>query len=202
MPQRWRYIFGGVFAVVLATAGVWWLGEAPTTRPTRATHDVLQLEPLTAMKVGELWGFANADGNIVIEPRFNFVQEVFHEERAYVQTHEGRGLIDREGNWRAGPKNWALGEYKEGRAAMGRYVGEDFKWGYIDGDGNEVIPPQWDAVRWFINGVAEVGNETWMSGVKSNFADINADIDWLYIDRDGNPVSAPGTQPATQPGGD
>lgn len=202
-----RAIRTAVFIAVagaLAAVSFQCLGNGPATRPVRPTPDVVRLDPLTPVEISGRWGYANTDGEIVIDPVFDDVQEAFTEDRAYARVGRLRGFIDRDGKWRAGPKEWNIGEYKEGRAKVGRYVGEEFKWGFIDGDGNEVIPPQWDAARWFVGGVAQVGNETWISRIKTSFADINMDVDWHYIDRDGNRVE-PGsasTRPSTRPSGE
>ena len=56
---------------------------------------------------------------------------------------------------------------------------ETDKFGFVDRAGNEVIPPMYDLVRKFSNGIAEV-----FLGDKENNDKANAK--WLCIDKDGN----------------
>ncbi|MEX0718930.1 MAG: WG repeat-containing protein [Planctomycetaceae bacterium] len=180
-----------VLVAALAALSLRCAGDDSTTMPPRPPRrDAARLEPLSAVEVDGRWGYADAEGKIVIAPAFDVVQDTFADDRAYVRVGGLRGLIDRSGQWRAGPKDWNIGTYHEGRAAIGRYVGDHYQWGFIDGDGNEVVSPQWDAVGEFEGGVAQVGNETLISRIKTSFADVGIDVDWYYIDRNGDKVDA------------
>jgi hypothetical protein len=175
-------------AVMLLVAGTRYLSGSPaSSRPTRPTPGVSRLEPLLAFEVNRRWGYRDTAGNVVIPPTFDDVQDRFEEEFAYARLDGQRGLIDRHGAWHVGPREWMIGPYREGRAAI--CIAENgYKWGFIDSSGAVVIPAQYDAVREFSGGVAQVGNQTTLSKVRTTFADVGIDVDWHYIDRDGNRV--------------
>jgi hypothetical protein len=176
-------------ASLLLATGSWWFRKSPPShRPTRPTPDVARLRPLVAFEVNRRWGYRGPDGDVVIPPTFDDVQDRFEEEFAYGRLDGRRGLIDRRGEWHVGPRDWNIGLYRESRAAIGMATKDGYKWGFIDSEGAVVIPARYDAVREFSGGVAQVGNETTLSKVRTTFADIGIDVDWHYIDRDGNAV--------------
>ena len=175
--------------VLVLAAGTWWLRKSPpSSRPERPTPDVARLQPLVAFEVNGRWGYRGASGDVVIPPTFDAVQERFAEDFAYARLDGRRGLINRRGEWHVGPRDWNIGPYREGRAAIVMATENGYKWGFIDSEGAVVIPARYDAVREFIGGVAQVGNETGMSRLRTTFADVEIDVDWHYIDRDGNAV--------------
>jgi hypothetical protein len=55
-------------------------------------------EGLAAVEHPTGWGFVDSDNRIVIEPKYEWVND-FHEGRAEVQCAEGMGLIDKRGEY-------------------------------------------------------------------------------------------------------
>lgn len=91
---------------------------------------------------GDLWGFANPDGSILIEPKY---------ESAYLMDDGfGRivldnltGLVDPDGKILVEPKYDFIGQYQYNRASMS--IGNGLQ-GFLDENGLEVIPPAYDQV--------------------------------------------------------
>ncbi len=83
--------------------------------------------------------------------------ESFHDGRAVVMTIDDSendvfGIIDKNGDWIAEPKDWVLSEYSDGLCkAM-----ENGKYGYIDVNGDWAIEPKFDNADNFYGGLAAV----------------------------------------------
>lgn len=81
------------------------IGEVPTSDTTMATGsrtpEFDEIDPphdmMRRIRVGRLYGYADTEGNTVIEPQYTYAEN-FHENRAVVETADGAGVIDREGN--------------------------------------------------------------------------------------------------------
>ncbi|WP_446216153.1 WG repeat-containing protein [Micromonospora sp. IBHARD004] len=110
----------------------------------------------------ELWGYADAEGNLVIEHRYAEVQP-FHEGRAWVRRPEASrwALIDTSGS--------ALIEANNGYRGVGSFSG-GLAWVSMDGKGNWMavdptnmvkIPPGFEDVRPFRGGLAAVRRGGW-----------------------------------------
>lgn len=54
-------------------------------------HDMMR-----RIRIGNLYGYADAEGHTVIEPQFTYAEN-FYENRAVVETADGAGVIDRTG---------------------------------------------------------------------------------------------------------
>lgn len=100
-----------------------------------------------------LMGFIDRDGEVVIAPRFEIVQD-FGEGLAGVRfkTNDRWGFIDRAGKRIISPSYEGVGRFSEGLCAA-KYNG---LWGYIDAAGTWQIEPTYDEARQFLEGLAPV----------------------------------------------
>jgi hypothetical protein len=89
---------------------------------------------------GTLWGYKNAKGQTVIEPRFLRALEFLKESGAFAAVEQDGellyGLLARDGSWVTEPIWSDVRGFSEGLAAVER----DDKWGYVDAAGKAVIP--------------------------------------------------------------
>lgn len=119
-------------------------------------------ENLAKFQQGNLWGFVDRQGNIVIQPRF-YGAGGFYNGRAVVQTANQKwGYIDKQGNWIVHAQYCMAGRFSEGLAGVyvGGYGSGDNcyggKWGFIDTAGNFVVSPVLDEATRFNKGKAKV----------------------------------------------
>lgn len=104
---------------------------------------------LARVRQNDAWGFANAEGEIVIPCRYEDAWPM-NEGRAAVKNELGWTFVDDEGQ-EHGPGGFAGGnKYVDGLAP----VQVDGRWGYLDLAGKEVIAPRFDWVGYFDDGVA------------------------------------------------
>jgi hypothetical protein len=158
-------------------------------------------EGLAAVRLGEVWGFVNAKGTMVIEPAFSAVGpfSVDGLARAQDPTSKMYGYLDKDGAWALEPRFDRAGDFAEGRAWIGRATGlrtsritsaeVHHSYGYIDPQGTWIVEPsdQGDPLeltdaRDFSQGRAAVR----VQGL------------WGYIDSSGDPVVPP-TYPEAGP---
>jgi len=118
---------------------------------------------LAPVQVGERSGFIDQDGDFAIEPRYDVVYP-FSEGLAVARLAEGRsptyGLIDQSGKFVVAPTLFHAATkegrwpFREGRAA---FRTEPFgKMGFVDRNGDVVIPASYDGVEPFSEGLARV----------------------------------------------
>ena len=119
---------------------------------------------LAAVRIGKKWGFVDAAGQLVIQPKFS--NAYYFREGVGIAELEDSGdvLIDKSGKILA-TKFGFVDLVSDGRVPAIR----DGKNGYLDLQGNVVIPIVYDAGRSFSDGLAAV-----QKGSK-----------WGYVDRDG-----------------
>lgn len=124
-----------------------------TPSPTPAPSMEGRLFPF---RFGELWGYKNAMGQEVIEPRYLRALEFTKGLFAFVGVERNGkllyGLITRSGVWALEPSWSNVRPYSEGLAA----VEQDGKWGFINEAGKIVIPCVYREVGDFHNGRAAV----------------------------------------------
>jgi hypothetical protein len=112
------------------------------------------------------WGFADKSFRFVIQPRFDWA-EGFSEGRAVVQVGRKWGFIDESGKVVIQPKYDLAWRFSDGLARVrydipngtvmtveGEQTAYRYKYGYVDKDGNEVIPPQFGEATYFAEGFA------------------------------------------------
>lgn len=102
-------------------------------------------------------GYVDEKGDFVIEPR-SWAAFPFSEGRAVVTDRRTRlhGVIDTEGDWVAEPQyRLTRFHYREGLLAV---MTEDRLWGYINREGDEVIPTLFQEAKSFTEGLAAVSS--------------------------------------------
>ncbi|MCA9458740.1 MAG: WG repeat-containing protein [Nitrospira sp.] len=114
-------------------------------------------EGMVNVKVGNKWGYINAQGTIVIQPRFDFAHS-FSEGLAAVRIEDSYGFIDRKGQLVIKPQFSSVGShgFREGRVAV--ILPGESKYAFIDKTGKVIVPPisfwPWP----FQNGITGFGN--------------------------------------------
>lgn len=112
------------------------------------------------------WGFVDKSFQMVIQPRFDWA-EGFSEGRAVVKIGRKWGYIDKSGKVVIQPRYDLVWQFSDGLARV-RYdipngkvmtveeeqVAYSYKYGFVDYDGNEVIPPQFGEATYFSEGFA------------------------------------------------
>jgi len=146
---------------------------------------------------GGKYGYADRNGNVIIEPRYDFADQfsegfarvqlnekwnyLYRRDRFYYELFAGCGeAINLKGEWGFIDKTGKMvilllfysevGNFSEGLAPI-----KSTKWGYINKDWEEVIPMQYDECQAFSGDLA---------AVKLNGK-------WGYIDKQGNEVIPP-----------
>jgi hypothetical protein len=155
-------------------------------------------DPLLINKNGK-WGYADATGKIVIEPKFS-MGEPFENGFAAVWDHDSNYLINTKGKRATAPNAEVCAGFSEGlilAKVNGKYgyLNEAFKWaieprfdfalnfsqglalvkinnkfGYIDRRGKLVIQPQFDYAQGFSDGLAAIGISKHPESVNSRFS--------------------------------
>ena len=119
------------------------------------------------MAVGDKWGFIDTRGHVVIQPQFKAAFYFWEGGVGTVESDRGYELIDKTGVVLAKGYGFVV-PISEGRVPVSR--GD--MWGYLDLQGNTVIPFVYEGVREFRQGLAAA-----CRGKK-----------WGYINRDGQVV--------------
>lgn len=116
--------------------------------PPSATH--------LAFEQNGKWGFKNRAGEVVVPPRFDYAASF--PGTGDVMAADGKKTV-----------HYVVSAAPLGRVMIGK------RWGYVDGAGEIVIPPQFDAALDFFEDqtAVKIGDR------------------WGYIDRGGKPVIAP-----------
>lgn len=127
---------------------------AVTCKKNAASSTTLKIIPY---RDGDLWGFAKPGGKIVVPPKY---ENAYLYEDGYGRIFESElsGLVSPEGKVLIEPKYSYISDFRHGRAI---YSNRDGKLGYLDEQGREVIPAQYDQAFGFKKGFAIVqkGNE-------------------------------------------
>lgn len=116
-------------------------------------------------------GLINQSGQFVVEPKYGTIT-TFSEGRAEVTDDQGFKVIDEQGTVLTAKPYSFIGMYEEGRAqAASNDAQGNYRYGYLDLQGKEVIPLQYESGTDFKQGKAIVQ-------VK--------EMEYALIDRDGN----------------
>lgn len=157
--RNYVYLFTLCFALVFLCVGCKGLQNDVTTVSAQEKTESVKL--FRIIKNGK-FGFIDKKGNIVIEPKFDDVQD-FSEDLALVTLNRKKGFIDKTGKLVIEPKDFEpINGFTDGLARgnvtnRGRYTK-----GYIDKSGKLVIDNQqiWGACE-FSEGLACVQSGKW-----------------------------------------
>lgn len=161
--------FEGGMAEVLAGDRRFYVDTSGREIPERNFASNHFSEGLIPVKIGEKYGFADAEGGLVVFPRFEGASD-FSEGLAPVREGGKWGYIDRAGAFRIAPKFDRAENFSEGLAAvcfdadgpekpskLERLMsGLEEKCGYVDRAGGLVIEPRFHAAGKFSGGLAPV----------------------------------------------
>jgi hypothetical protein len=112
-------------------------------------------EGKASIKVGELYGFVNQTGEIVVKPQFNYVQEY---DNGKVLAHVGAGqdtLLNEKGERLHNYNVQYMDVFSEGLAPA--RLTENSKLGFINEEGELVIAEKYEIAEPFHEGLAKVG---------------------------------------------
>ncbi len=125
-------------------------GETPGTRSGRSQAGTrsVQLKPV---HFGDSWGFVNAEGKLIIPPRFE-TAEPFSDGLAVVSEAGRFGYIDAWGEYVIYPEFARARSFSESMAAVIFSV----RWGFIDRAGRFRVNPLYDECGDFSEGLAAV----------------------------------------------
>jgi len=91
------------------------------------------------IKFGELFGVINENGDYIIEPKYEHI-ESYQEKRAIVTSSEGKYVVDENGLTLTKITFPFISSYHESVAVVGSMVNEVLLYGYLDLNGDIVIP--------------------------------------------------------------
>jgi hypothetical protein len=131
---------------------------------------------------GDSVRFIGADGQFMIEPRFDLARE-FSEGLAAVRVDDSWGFIDTDGEFVIEPRYQYADSFSENRAAVA--IGDE--WAYVDQTGYAEVPPGFDLAKPFENGlaIAACGEEFSEDGLLDPLLEREG---WRYIDEFGGTV--------------
>ncbi|MEG0295263.1 MAG: WG repeat-containing protein [Clostridium sp.] len=108
------------------------------------------------VQVEDKYGLINTKGEYIVIPIYDNINQ-FQEMRAVFVIRGIMGVMNEKGNILTKRKYDFIGDYNEGKAVVGISSDNgDYKYGYIDLDGEEVISPKFISANNFNEGVALV----------------------------------------------
>ncbi|WP_251860030.1 WG repeat-containing protein [Clostridium sp. Marseille-Q2269] len=117
-----------------------------------------QCNGLAVVEINNLYGIIDKNGDYVVKHKYSFISE-FSEKRAVVIDDKGFNIINERGTELISTtKNYNyIGNFKEGRARYSSLSSNNtYIYGYLDIQGREVIPAQYEDVGDFYEGKAVV----------------------------------------------
>jgi len=116
-------------------------------------------EGLASVKVRGRWGAINTDGEFVIQPAA-WGPCRFHEGLASISVKGKWGIIDRSGEFLVSQRYDYIGPFRDGLALFRLGEGNHGRYGFLDKNGSEAIPPLFHDAKEFSEGLAaaSVGN--------------------------------------------
>ena len=129
-----------------------------------------------------LYGFVNAEGEYVIEPKFDSVNDFSSNGLAVVRVDDVYGYINVKGEYVIEPRfKMALPFDDNGLAQIQTEKG----YGYIDSNGEYIVEPIYYSVSGFDeNGIAIIGREYYQS--YEPYTEQVDPIEYTYVDSEGN----------------
>ncbi|MDP4145798.1 MAG: WG repeat-containing protein, partial [Bacillota bacterium] len=111
---------------------------------------------LAIVGVSDVYGIINTSGNYVVVPKYDFIDQ-FSEGRAVATSNAKSILIDERGEVLNTRDYDFIGSFKNGRALASGFNEEGkYLYGYLDRQGKEVIPLQYEFASDFVDGKAVV----------------------------------------------
>lgn len=110
-------------------------------------------DDLKILQRDDKYGFADRNGNVVIDPQYDRVTS-FRDGLAAVQLRGNCGFIDKNGNTVVKFEYDSAHSFSEGLAGVQKNT--DGLWGYIDKTGKLVIDFKYKQILWFKDGLAKV----------------------------------------------
>ena len=101
------------------------------------------------------WGYIDRHGELAIAPQFDAARP-FSEGRAAVQTAAGWGFVDPAGRLAVAPVWDEVSDVAGGRARVAVRTPAGLRYGFVDAEGAEVVPPEAVAAYDFAAGLAPV----------------------------------------------
>lgn len=111
---------------------------------------------LAIVEINDVFGIINTFGNYLVVPKYNYINQ-FSEGRAVALENRQSKVIDESGRI-LNTKNYDfIGNFTNGRALAANFNKEGkYFYGYLDRQGNEVIPLQFEFASDFVDGKAVV----------------------------------------------
>ncbi|MGB0983355.1 MAG: WG repeat-containing protein [Saprospiraceae bacterium] len=170
-----------------------------------------------SVRLGSKWGFIDTKGQWIIEPQFSKCLSFKDGKAVVYKGYRNSGLIDLNGNYIIEPSIHRMLDFNDGRGLVrdGNYrfyfitennrlykgyyqnaeafqdgvaaVQQSGKWGLINDQGIEIIPPKYDKVETFNNGFAKV-RISQFSGAANIKGELIAPPSYEYISYAGNGI--------------
>ncbi|MDX2305789.1 MAG: WG repeat-containing protein [Microscillaceae bacterium] len=125
-----------------------------------------EIATLAAVRSGEKWGFINNKGTVVVNPKYDFVEDFTKDGFASVgisgDPFELWGFVNHLGKEIIAPKYNGVSDFKEGFASVALIDTSNFEaptLGFVDKTGNLSIPIKFHQAHDFNDGMAAVSNE-------------------------------------------
>jgi WG containing repeat len=168
----WAYPFSDGFACVLLPgegAGYGFIDKTGRLLIKGLRMDSMFHEGLAPVSLGGKWGYLGTDMKLAITPQFDFA-DPFYEGMAQVEVANKWGYIDKEGRMVIPPRYDITMPFHDGLGRIKTFfqrrpligiIGEEgqtaynvYLWGFVDRDGEEIIPPKFAQVTFFSEGLA------------------------------------------------
>lgn len=125
-------------------------------KPQYSTAEDFQSNGLAVVGKNNYQGIIDSSSNFVVNPKYDNITE-FSEGLATVIDKEGFKVIDEKGNVLTKKAYSYIGIYKNGRAVVSNTMSDGKSiYGYLDTQGNEIIPLKYQSANDFNNGKALV----------------------------------------------
>jgi len=147
--------------------------SGPPTSWQGPSNELQRFSASLPNKNTELYGYQNSAGDVVIPPRFSPCAERFYDGLAWVwdPAAERSGYINPDGSWAIIVNGSTHTSFIGG---MGEFqvIGEDGfpKYGYVNRQGKEVVPPIYRTATWYVDGYVLVGRRTWIGMITDKIA--------------------------------
>lgn len=169
------------------------LGQEVSWDENKKMINISSQNTLTPFKMGELWGFLNHENEVVIEPKYIWVEN-FNEGLALVRKSPGSnfhyGYIDEYGNEVIECIYTSAGTFHNGYALVSTsnqfQTDGEYSCYFINQQGNNVFGKEYKFAGDFSEGFAEIMIEGEIYPTPIPFPEQQK---WVYIDTSGNIVS-------------